>query len=47
VSHSLPPFLIHRLLDASNLNNRNFILRRSTGYSKAICSVCPRLSCYA
>lgn len=36
---SLPSFLISILLDENNINNRNFILRRSTGYSTAICSV--------
>lgn len=36
---SLPGSFTHILLDDRNINNRNFILRRSTGYSKAICSV--------
>ena len=36
---SLPGSFVDVLLDEENINNRNFILRRSTGYSKAICSV--------
>ena len=36
---SLPGSFVSVLLDEENINNRNFILRRSTGYSKAICSV--------
>ena len=36
---SLPGSFTHILLDDRNIHNRNFILRRSTGYSKAICSV--------
>lgn len=28
------------LLDESNINNQNFILRRSTGFSQAFASVC-------
>lgn len=38
---SLPGSFVDVLLDEENINNRNFILRRSTGYSKAICSVAP------
>ena len=37
---SLPGVFVNVLLDEENINNRNFILRRSTGFSKAICSVC-------
>ena len=36
---SLPGLFVDILLDEENINNRNFILRRSTGFSKAICSV--------
>lgn len=35
----LPSYFLSILLDESNINNQNFILRRSTGFSQAFASV--------